>query len=79
MILLDAAMGERPGWATATLLIDETAHEDVRGYVCAGSLEDVYCILTKYADEKAAREFTLTLMDFFGVVAIEAALWRPKS
>ncbi|WP_165046264.1 PIN domain-containing protein [Adlercreutzia sp. ZJ138] len=73
-ILLDAAMGERPGWAAATMLIDEITYEDVHGYVCAGSLKDVYYVLTKYADEKAAREFIVALMDLFEVVAIDYAL-----
>ena len=40
-ILLDAAMGERPGWAAATMLMDEFAYEDVRGFVSAGSLKDI--------------------------------------
>lgn len=75
-ILLDAAMGERPGWAAATLLVDEIAYEDVIGYVCAGSLKDVYYILTKYADEIAAREFVVAVMDLFEVVAVDGALCR---
>lgn len=74
--LLDAAMGERPGWAAATLLVDEIAYEDVRGYVCAGSLKDVYYILGKYADEPSARQFVLAIMDLFEVVAVDGALCR---
>ena len=30
-ILLDAAMGERPGWAAATLLLDEIAYGAQQG------------------------------------------------
>lgn len=75
-ILLDAAMGERPGWAAATLLVDEILYEDVIGYVCAGSLKDVYYILTKYADEIAAREFVVAVMDLFEVVAVDRTLCR---
>ena len=75
-VLLDAAMGERPGWAAATLLIDELAHEDVKGYVSALSLKDVYYVLSKYSDEASAREFVLALLDLFEVVAVDAALCR---
>ena len=75
-ILLDAAMGERPGWEAATLLIDELAFEDVIGYVSALSLKDVYYVLTKYADEHAARSFVLATMDLLTVAGVDGALCR---
>lgn len=75
-ILLDAAMGERPGWSAATFLMDEFAYEDVRGYVAAGSLKGVYYVLTKYADEPSARQFVLAVLDLFEVVAVDGALCR---
>lgn len=75
-ILLDAAMGERPGWAAATMLMDEFAYEDVRGFVSAGSLKDIYYILTKYADEPSARQFVGAVMDLFEVVPVDEPLCR---
>ena len=41
-VLLDVAMGERTGWAVATLLVDEFAYGQSIGYVSALSLKDVY-------------------------------------
>lgn len=75
-VLLDAAMGERPGWAAATMLIDECAYENVTGYVSALSLKDVYYVLGKYAGEPAAREFILAVMDLFEVVGVDSAVCR---
>ncbi len=75
-ILLDAAMAERDGWAAATLLMDEFVYEEAVGYVSALSLKDVYYVLTKYADESAAREFVLAVMDLFEVVGVDGALCR---
>lgn len=75
-VLLDAAMGERPGWAAATLLIDELAYEDVVGYVSALSLKDVYYVLTKYADERAAHSFILAAMELLTVAGVDGALCR---
>ncbi len=75
-ILLDAAIGERPGWAAATLLIDEVAFSEVEGYVAALSLKDVYYVLTKYADEAAARQFIGALMELFEIVAVDSTICR---
>lgn len=75
-IFLDAAMDERPGWAAASLLMDEFAYEDVKGYVPASSLKDIYYVLCKYADEQSARQFVLAVMDLFEVVSVDAALCR---
>ena len=75
-ILLDAAMGERPGWTAATLLVDELVYEDVIGYVSALSLKDVYYVLSKYADERAARSFVLATMDLLTVADVDGALCR---
>ncbi len=75
-VLLDAAMDERPGWTAATLLIDELAYEDVVGYVSALSLKDVYYVLTKYADECAARSFILAAMELLIVTGVDGALCR---
>lgn len=73
-ILLDAAMSERPCWSAATLLMDEFAYGEAEGYVSALSLKDVYYVLTKYADEEAAREFVCAAMDLFGVVGVDASI-----
>lgn len=75
-ILLDAAIAERPGWTAATLLIEEFLHEDVKGYIAASSLKDVYYILTKCADEKEARQFIASLADLFEIVAVDNAICR---
>lgn len=75
-ILLDAAMGERPGWAAAVLLMDEFAYSEAKGYVSAVSLKDVYYVLTRYSDEQSAREFVLAVMDLFEVVQIDATICR---
>ncbi|EOS53790.1 PIN domain-containing protein [Adlercreutzia caecimuris] len=75
-ILLDAAMEERPEWASASLLMDEFLYEGVTGYVSALSLKDIYYILTKYADEVAARQYILALMDLFEVIPVDGALCR---
>lgn len=75
-ILLDAAMEERPEWASASLLMDEFLYEGVTGYVSALSLKDIYYILTKYAGEVAARQYILALMDLFEVIPVDGALCR---
>lgn len=75
-ILLDAAMEERPGWTAATLLVDELVYEDVIGYVSALSLKDIYYVLSKYADERAARSFVLATMDLLTVADVDGALCR---
>lgn len=75
-ILLDAAMGERPGWTAATLLVDELVYEDVIGYVSALSLKDIYYVLSKYADERAARSFVLATMDLLTVADVDGTLCR---
>lgn len=73
-ILLDAAMSERPGWASATLLMDEFAYGAAQGYVSALSLKDIYYVLTKYANEKEARQFIRAVMDLLEVVSVDAGL-----
>ncbi len=75
-ILLDAAMVERPGWAAATLLMDEVAYSEVQGYVSALSLKNVYYVLEKYADEPSARKFIVAIMDLFQVVAVDLSICR---
>ena len=75
-ILLDAAMGERPGWAAATLLMDELAYGEAVGFVASVSLKDAYYVLTKYADEAAAREFVLAVMDLCQVAAVDGITCR---
>ena len=75
-VLLDAAMRERQGWLAATLLMDEFACGQATGLVSSLSLKDVYCVLTKYAGEPAAREYVLAVMDLFEIVAVDAALCR---
>lgn len=75
-ILLDACMRERPDWAFAVLLMDEFAYEDVQGYIAAGSLKDAYYVLGKYADEEAARQLVLAVMDLFEVVPLDKPLCR---
>ena len=75
-ILLDAAMGERPGWAAATLLVDEVSFAHAQGFVASTSLKDVYYVLSKYAGESAARRFVLALLDLFEIVAVDGPLCR---
>lgn len=73
-ILLDAAMDERPGWAAATLLMDEFAYGEAVGYVAASSLKDVYYVLTKYADESASRKYIEAIMQLFELVPVDKTL-----
>ena len=75
-ILLDAAMSTRPGWAAATLILDEIAFSHAQGFIASTSLKDVYYILSKYADEPSARRFVLALLDAFEVIPVDAALCR---
>lgn len=75
-VLLDVAMGERAGWAAATLLVDEFAYGQSIGYVSALSLKDVYYILCKYADEPSARAYVLAVMDLFEVIPVDMGLCR---
>lgn len=72
-ILLDAAMDERLGWASAVLLMDEIAYEDVEAYVSPVSLKDVYYILTKYSDEASARGYIAAVLDLFTVTPVDSA------
>lgn len=69
-------MGERPGWAAATLFMDEFVYGKAVGYVSSLSLKDVYYVLCKYADESSAREFVLAVMDLFEIVAVDEATCR---
>lgn len=78
-ILLDAAMDERPQWRAAALLMDEFAYGEAEGYISALSLKDVYYVLTKYADEKAAREFICAAMDLFNVVEVSTSTCRTAA
>ena len=78
-ILLDAAMSERPGWAAATLLMDEFAFGAAEGYVAASSLKDVYYVLSKYASEPDARAFIIAVMDLFKIGAVDEALCRMSA
>lgn len=75
-VLLDVAMGERAGWAAATLLVDEFAYGQSIGYVSALSLKDVYYILCKYADEPSARAYVLAVMDLFEAISVDMGLCR---
>lgn len=75
-ILLDAAMEERAGWATTTLLIDEFVYGEAKGYVSPLSLKDVYYILCKYAGEEMSREFVRAAMDLLEVLPVDAATCR---
>lgn len=75
-ILLDAAIGERPGWLAATLLLDEIAYGSAKGYVSALSLKDVYYVLTKYAGEPAAREYVDAALAVFSVIGVEGGTCR---
>lgn len=75
-ILLDSAIGERSGWGYAVLLMDEFAYSKAKGYVSSLSLKDVYYILSKYADEKSAREFILAVLDLFEVVSVDSTVCR---
>lgn len=75
-ILLDAAIGGRPGWSAAILLIEELVHEDVVGYIAASSLKDVYYVLTEYVGETEAREFIASLEDLLEIVSVDDAICR---
>ena len=75
-ILLDAAMGERPGWAAATLLRDEIAYGGATGYVSASSLKDVYYVLTKYANESAACAYVEAALDAFTILGVDEGICR---
>ena len=78
-IILDAAMSERPGWAAATLLLDEIAYGETTGLVVATSLKDIYYVLAKYAGEPAARSFTAAALDALEVVAVDEAICRAAA
>ena len=47
-----------------------------QGSIAALSLKDVYYVLTKYADEAAARQFIGALMELFEIVAVDSAICR---
>ena len=74
--LLDACMSERPHWAYAAMLLDEISFGKLEACISATSLKDAYYVLTKYAGEKAARDFVLAALDAFTVVGVDAAVCR---
>ena len=78
-VLLDVAIGERAGWAAATLLVDEFAYGASTGYVSALSLKDVYYVLSKYADEPSARAFIQATMYLFEVLPVNAVTCRTAT
>ena len=78
-ILLDAMMEERPEWAYAVMLHDEIAYGRLEGCVAATSLKDVYYVLTKYAGEKAAREYVDAALDAFTLLEVDEATCRIAS
>lgn len=75
-ILLDAAMQERPGWVAAQLLLDEVAFGELKAFVAATSLKDVYYVLGKYQDVSFAEEYVAAAMDAFSLVAVDEAVCR---
>lgn len=75
-VLLDVAMSERPGWAAATLLMDEFAYDAAQGCVAASSLKDIYYVLSKYATEPDARAFITAVMDLFRIIPVDEAICR---
>jgi len=78
-VLLDACMGERPGWQWATMLLDEIAYGKLDGCIAATSLKDAYYILGKYAGEPAAREFVFAALDAFEVIGVDGSLCRTAA
>ena len=75
-ILLDAVMSERPGWAYASMLLDEVAFGRLDAHVAATSLKDAYYVLGKYSDEATAREFVEAALEVFTVVGVDDSLCR---
>lgn len=78
-ILLDAALAERPERAYALLLMDEFVYSEAEGYITSLSLKDIYYILSKYQDASSARQFVISLMDIFNVVAVDSAICRTAT
>ena len=78
-VLLDAAMCERPGWASAMLLLDEIAYESMDGLIAAASLKDLYYVLSKYRGEAAAREYVEAVIDAFTLIATDEAVCRSAA
>lgn len=75
-ILLDAAISSRPGWAAATLLLEEIAYGETKGYIAASSLKGVYYVLTKCCDEASARKFISALSDLCEIVAVDSSICK---
>ena len=71
-IILDAAMPERAHHLHAFMLLDEIAYGNLKAYIAASSLKDVYYILTKYSAESSAREYIRSMLDVFSVLPADA-------
>lgn len=73
-ILLDFMVSERPDSDAAVELFRRCTTGRDTGYVCAGSLKDVYYVASRYLGEQAARDFTYAFLDAFEVIALDKTL-----
>ena len=58
------------------MLLDEAAYGELDILITSTSLKNIYCALTKYADELTAREFVDAALDAFTVVAVDDSICR---
>lgn len=71
-ILLDYMIPERPEHDAAVAFVDDMLDgHGAYGYVCAGSLKDVYYIARKHAVDERVRMFIQLFMDLLEVLPID--------
>ena len=76
-ILLDIALPGRPDHESALLLANEIAYNaGLTAYMAATSAKDVYYVLGRGGNEKAARDYLGQMLDFFELVAVDMDVCR---
>lgn len=75
-VLLDFMDPNRPESNAAVEVFRRCAKSIDTGYVCAGSLKDLYYVATKYLGQQAARDFTYAFLDIFEVYPLDKTLCK---
>lgn len=73
-VLLDMMIPSRPYSDEALAIAKMADSSEVRAYICAGSLKDVYYITRKYADDSAVRAIIKSFMMMFEIVSVDRSV-----
>lgn len=73
-VLLDIALPKRPQHIDAVSLLDEVSVNALTLCVSAGSLKDVYYLLTKYSNEVTARSYIKQLLVLVEIAPVDESI-----